>query len=397
MKLRLAVLAVGLVLGVAWLFGASREARSWTAPAGPPPKLAHATFAGGCFWCMEPAFDGVPGVYATTSGYAGGSVKNPSYEQVSSGSTGHAESVQVAYDPNRVSYEQLLEAFWHNVDPTDGGGQFCDRGNQYRSAIFYENEAQKAAALASKQALEASHRLPGAVVTQVVPLPAFYAAEEYHQDFYKKNPVRYHSYRAGCGRDHRLAQLWGKDAGTHAAAAPAAAPSAAGPHGSQPKAKGGGSDVKQGEWKKPSAQQLKSTLTPLQYRVTQEEGTEPAFHNEYWNNHQPGIYVDVVSGEPVFSSLDKFDSGTGWPSFTRPLEPKNVTTRTDLSLGMPRVEVRSAHAGSHLGHVFDDGPAPTGKRYCLNSAALRFIPLAKLDEEGYGQYKALFEKQKATR
>jgi peptide methionine sulfoxide reductase msrA/msrB len=381
MKLRMAIFAALLSAGVAWIFASSREAGGWTPPPGPPPKLLHATFAGGCFWCMEAPFDAVPGVYSTTSGYAGGQQKNPTYEQVGSGTTGHAESLQVGYDPTRVSYEQLLEVYWHNVDPTDAGGQFCDRGNQYRSAIFYENEAQKQAALASKRALEDSKRLPGPVVTQVVPLGTFYPAEEYHQDFYKKNPVRYHTYRAGCGRDRRLGQLWGKDAGGQAHAGAAASGVA----------RKGWSEVKKGSWSKPTPEELKAKLTPLQFKVTQQEGTELAFHNEYWNNHEPGIYVDVVSGEPLFSSLDKFDSGTGWPSFTRPLEAQNVVSRQDASLGMLRTEVRSKHAGSHLGHVFDDGPRPTGLRYCMNSAALRFVPAARLEAEGYGEYRKLFE------
>lgn len=174
------------------------------------PRPAVATFAGGCFWCMEPPFDKVDGVYSTTSGYAGGKVKNPTYRQVSAGVTGHAEAIQVVYDPERVTYEELLEVFWHNIDPLDGGGQFCDRGSQYRPAIFFEGDEQRRAAEASKQALTDSGRLPRPIVTEITPLEAFYPAEDYHQDFYKKSPVRYTSYRAGCGRDRRLKQLWGE-------------------------------------------------------------------------------------------------------------------------------------------------------------------------------------------
>ncbi|HSD67281.1 MAG TPA: peptide-methionine (R)-S-oxide reductase MsrB [Vicinamibacteria bacterium] len=376
MKLRITVFSIGLGLGALWLAGPLLQARAEAPAAG---TLARATFAGGCFWCVEASLEKVPGVVSVVSGYAGGRVKNPSYEQVSAGTTGHAESVQVTYDPARLSYERLVEIFWRNVDPIDAGGQFCDRGTQYRSAIFYADEAQKRAAEESKRALEASGRLKKPVVTAIVPLEAFYPAEEYHQDFYKKNPLRYSTYRAGCGRDRRLAQVWGDEA-IHG-------PAAADGRGAGG-ARKGWKDV---GWKKPTDEQLKKSLTPLQYQVTQKGGTEVAFRNEYWNNHAPGIYVDVVSGEPLFSSLDKFESGTGWPSFTKPLEKANVEQKTDVSLGMTRTEVRSKHGGSHLGHVFDDGPKPTGLRYCLNSAALRFVPVDKLEAEGYGEYRKLFD------
>jgi peptide methionine sulfoxide reductase msrA/msrB len=324
-----------------------------------------ATFAGGCFWCMESSFEGLPGVLAVVSGYAGGTTKNPTYEQVGSGSTGHAESIQVTFDAAKTSYAQLLDAFWHNIDPLAGGGQFCDHGTQYRSAIFYVGEAQRQAAEASKQAIEAGKRFDKPIVTQIVPLEKFYPAEEYHQDYYKKNPLQYKMYRLGCGRDARLHELWGDAAGGGHVAAPA-------------------------RYGKPSDAELRQRLTPLQYEVTQHAATEHAFDNAYWDNHEPGIYVDVVSGEPLFSSQDKFDSGTGWPSFTRPLVPENVSTGSQSSLdGYP--EVRSVHAGSHLGHVFPDGPKPTGQRYCMNSAALRFIPAAHLADEGYGEYAKRFK------
>jgi peptide methionine sulfoxide reductase msrA/msrB len=384
MKIRTVVYATGVAVAALWLAAPFRAAGDKAAAAPPPAKVARAVFAGGCFWCMEASLEKVPGVVSVVSGYAGGSVKNPTYEQVGTGTTGHAESVQVFYDPSKLSYAQLVEIFWRNVDPTDGGGQFCDRGNEYRSQIFYENEAQKRIAEQSKQALEASGRLKKPIVTQITPLEAFYPAEDYHQDFYKKNPLRYTTYRSGCGRDHRLAQLWGDEA----------------IHGPKTAEAGGASGARKGwsdvGWKKPSEEELKKTLTPMQYQVTQKSATERAFQNEYWNNHAPGIYVDVVSGEPLFSSVDKFDSGTGWPSFTKPLDKANVQEKSDISLGMLRTEVRSKHAGSHLGHLFNDGPKPTGLRYCLNSASLRFIPADKLEEEGYGQYRSLFENKNAS-
>lgn len=182
------------------------------APAADAPGTALATFAGGCFWCMEPPFEQLPGVVSVTAGYTGGSVQHPTYEQVSDGATGHAESVQVVYDPAKISYEKLLDVFWHNVDPVTRDAQFCDHGHQYRTAIFYHDEAQQRAALASKAALEASHRLPGPIVTEIVPASTFWPAEDYHQHYHEKNPIRYKFYRWNCGRDQRLHELWGADA-----------------------------------------------------------------------------------------------------------------------------------------------------------------------------------------
>lgn len=312
-----------------------------------------ATFAGGCFWCMVQPFDELPGIIKVISGYTGGFTENPTYEEVCQNTTGHVEAIQITFDTQIFPYEKLLDIYWKQIDPTDDLGQFNDRGESYQSIIFYHNEKQRELAEKSKEKLENSGMFDKYILTKILPNKPFYKAEEKHQDYYKKNPFHFKLYKQGSGREDFINHYWKK---TY------------------------------------DKVDLKKQLTPIQYEVTQNNATEPPYENEYYLHKEEGIYVDIVSGEPLFSSLDKYDAHCGWPSFTKPINQNHLQFLVDSSHGMTRTEVRSKEGNSHLGHVFEDGIGPNQLRYCINSASIRFVPKDRLMDEGYKEYLSLFNK-----
>lgn len=313
--------------------------------------------AGGCFWGTEKFFKNLPGVVFTETGYANGKTENPSYEEVCYTGTDHAETVHIIFEENQLSLESLLEAFYCVIDPIAIDRQGADVGRQYRTGIYYTEKKDEIVIRKSIENLQKEYKEPIAI--EVQPLFQFYRAEEFHQDYLEKNPGGY------CHISLPLAlKKWEKKRQAC---------------------------VKKEQYHKKSLEELKKELTPIQFSVTQRNETEPPFQNEYWNQFEKGIYVDITTGEPLFLSNDKFESECGWPSFSKPIDPNVIEEFADFSFGMERTEVRSRVGNVHLGHVFEDAPKELGgMRYCINSAALRFIPIEKMKEEGYEAFLSLF-------
>ena len=338
------------------------------------------TLAGGCFWCTEAYFQDEEGITDAVSGYAGGDEASASYLSVAKGTTKHREAVRITYDPDIISTEEVLDIYWSHIDPTNTEGQFADKGFQYTTAIFYHTKEQEIAALDSKERLEASGVFNKPIATAILPLATFFEAEEYHQDYYKKAAGHYERYKKASGRAGFVEEAWAKDAAVQFL------------ESEQTNTMDKKDTPKKDSYNYTDEEiaELLKDLDPLAYHVVAENGTESPFNNAYWDNKADGIYVDIVTGKPLFSSTHKYDSGTGWPSFWRTIDDDSVTMHEDNSLSTTRTEIRS-DAG-HVGHVFDDGPKEEGgRRFCTNSASLRFVPKEEMTKEGYGEYKYLFE------